>query len=98
MEIKWKLRLKSGNESITLLNLENADEVDEFGRKITELFFDAGDVAYYMSTPRINKYIERPQEFDRICYKYISNDKKENSEVKSYFLQMIQLSKNSKFV
>lgn len=61
---KWKKRLKSGNERITLLNIRDMEEKDDYNHTILELFFSYGNSEYYMgdeyhrSPPQISDYIE----------------------------------------
>ena len=64
---KWKSRLKSGNEGLTLLNLRHLNEKNEFGHIILELFFSYGNGEYYMGD---NERCSIPQISDYVEYKY----------------------------
>lgn len=61
---KWKTYLKSGNERITLLDVRQLGEKDDFNNTILELFFSYGNAEYYMgdkyrcSKAEISTYIE----------------------------------------
>ena len=61
---KWKTRLKSGRERITLLDVRQLGEMDDFNRTILELFFSYGNGEYYMgdeyrrSEAKISTYVE----------------------------------------
>ena len=66
---KWKTYLKSGTDKscsgrITLLNMRNLNEKDDFGNTILEFFFSYGNAEYLMgeewhkSKAEIHSYIE----------------------------------------
>ncbi len=61
---KWKTYLKSGNESMVLLDVSSRNEKDIFGCTPLEFFFSYGDAEYYMgdifnqSIPGISEAIE----------------------------------------
>jgi hypothetical protein len=46
---KWKVYLKSGKNRITLLDLREINESDQWGNKILEFYFDCGNAEYYMN-------------------------------------------------
>lgn len=68
---KWKTYLKSGKTEMTLLDLSDLNEKNEFGHTILGFFFSYGNAEYYMgdterhSIPQISDYIE---------YKYKTQD------------------------
>lgn len=61
---KWKTYLKSGSERITLLDVRQLGEKDDFNHTILELFFSYGNGEYYMgdeysqSKAEISTYVE----------------------------------------
>ena len=72
---KWKTTLKSGNENITLLHINNLDVKTEFNQEILELFFYYGTGAYYMGDVE-NTSAREAQSLDWVEYKYKTKDGK----------------------
>lgn len=52
---KWEDYLKSGKERITLLDCRDMKLMDRWGNRILELYFDYGNVQYYMGDEAPNR-------------------------------------------
>lgn len=66
---KWKSFLKSGNKEITLLDLRDKNEINEFGHNILELVFYWGNAEFYMGDIEDGRANDA-QDFKWIEYKY----------------------------
>ena len=64
---KWKSSLKSGNERITLMDLSDTGEKNEFGKSMLELYFYWGTADYYMSDDGTGK-ARTSQDLTEVCY------------------------------
>ena len=68
---KWKTRLKSGRERLTLLDLRDQKIVDEWGDEVLEFFFYFGNGEYYMGDSEKSR--QRGPNFDAKMVDYLKN-------------------------